>query len=844
MRLTRLLALVLAALVPLLAGVPARSATESSPIRWTDKTSDAMVDDATGRALAQGAPEPDRAAAVATIAALAKRARGNGAKQALDRIAAAQDVGVDLRGDAALLARTLAADEGTDAGGQADHMLGVVDALAILGPFRDTGGGLDAHDGPEASGAAFDRTEQYAWGSYEVAWRTVPRAFSGARGVPLDLFVFPRRESCTWVAARLTVPSAQALTLRVAATGQVRLVFDGVDVARDESVNVAARFDRAAARVAATSGEHLLAAKVCSGALEDEGRVRLRVTDETGRWPGGVQAVAGPWQKGRALPKGPAVSAATTPLARAMGKPGAAADARLDAAILRTLGGADDMRSPRAPGMLAALADGRIDSDRLAMVAWIAPSGANRGAWLNRARDKADAVTRAFIDRRIVERHIEAQLADWAMAAMRGANIESDGDAEARLLEAQVDLALGTDALRVQAMHLLDATTRSSPESCSTQVVALLAQLAEGLDPRVALAAREQLAARGDLGADRVRVLASTKGRADAVAAALQAFAAGGVDDAEEALAAVQAIARTGAHGDALVLYRQLAGWSPNRAAVWAGMAQEMGAIGTSDREDVIAAALRRARDLDPGEARYRAELALRARAPMLDGESRDDEKYVVSSQTILARRQWALSAATASPKDDGPKSLGRAEAIAPNAKNSPPTSIASSEAPDVADRQLHWLRAVVMHPDRRISELVHYAREIVIAPRTEDELYEEIPSEGDLTEILRARVHRKDGTTAFPVEESNENAHPRIRWPELAAGDVVEVAFRSWTAGPVGGRGDPPFYRLDYAGALSTHPVLYNEVVVESPRDRPIFVDVVNGKADRRDERDEGERH
>jgi len=70
-RLTRLLALVLAALVPLLAGVPARSATESSPIRWTDKTSDAMVDDATGRALAQGAPEPDRAAAVATIAALA-----------------------------------------------------------------------------------------------------------------------------------------------------------------------------------------------------------------------------------------------------------------------------------------------------------------------------------------------------------------------------------------------------------------------------------------------------------------------------------------------------------------------------------------------------------------------------------------------------------------------------------------------------------------------------------------------------------------------------------------------------------------------------------------------------
>ena len=67
---------------------------------------------------------------------------------------------------------------------------------------------------------------------------------------------------------------------------------------------------------------------------------------------------------------------------------------------------------------------------------------------------------------------------------------------------------------------------------------------------------------------------------------------------------------------------------------------------------------------------------------------------------------------------------------------------------------------------------------------------------------------------------------------PSSTPGDVVEVAFRSWTAGPVGGRGDPPFFRLDYAGGQSTHPVVYNEVVVESPRDRPIYVDVVNGKA------------
>jgi hypothetical protein len=801
-----------------------------------------MVNDATDRALAQSSSEPARAAAVATIVALAKRARSDGAKRALDRISAAPDVGVELRGDAALLARSLAGDEGTDSGGKADRALGVVDALAILGPFRDTGGGLDAHDGPELSGAAFDRPEQYSWGSYEVAWRNVPRAFASARGVPLDLFVFPRKESCTWVSTRLTLASAQTLTLRVAATGQVRLVFDGLDVARDESVNVAARFDRAAARVEAASGDHLLAAKVCSGALEDDGRVRLRVTDDAGQWPAGVQASAGPWKKGSVLPKRSAVSPTTTPLARAIGRPTADADARMDGAILRTLGGADDMRSPRAPGALAALADGGLDPDRLAMVAWIAPSGANRGAWLNRAREKADPVTRAFIDRRLVERHLDAQLADWAMATLRGANVEADGDVEARILEAQVDVALGTDALRVQAMRLLEATTRDSPESSPTEALSLLAQLSEGLDPRVAFLTRELLAARGDDGADHVRILASTKGRDNAVGAALRVFAEGGVEDVDEALAAVQAVARTGAHGDALVLYRQLASWAPNRAAVWAGMAQEMGASVAADRDEVIGASLRRARELDPGEARYRAELALRTRAPMLDGESRDDEKYLVSSQAILARRQGALAAIGA--KDGGSQSLDSAAAVAPTAKSLPPTSPPSSDVPDVADRELHWLRAVVMHPDRRISEMVHYAREIVIPPRTEDELYEDIPAEGDLTEILRARVHRKDGTTAFPVEEASDNGHPRIRWPDLAGGDVVEVAFRSWTAGPVGGRGDPPFYRLDYAGALSTHPVLYNEVVVESPRDRPIYVDVVNGKPDRRDEQDAGERH
>src|SRR6185436_7946412 len=73
----------------------------------------------------------------------------------------------------------------------------------------------------------------------------------------------------------------------------------------------------------------------------------------------------------------------------------------------------------------------------------------------------------------------------------------------------------------------------------------------------------------------------------------------------------------------------------------------------------------------------------------------------------------------------------------------------------EIADRQLHWVRVVTYHPDKRISQLMHYAREIVIEPRTEQDLYErDIPAEGDETELLFARVHRKDGSVVAPDEQ------------------------------------------------------------------------------------------
>src|SRR5690606_32286903 len=107
-------------------------------------------------------------------------------------------------------------------------------------------------------------------------------------------------------------------------------------------------------------------------------------------------------------------------------------------------------------------------------------------------------------------------------------------------------------------------------------------------------------------------------------------------------------------------------------------------------------------------------------------------------------------------------------------------------------------------------------------------------PLEGARTDLLFARVHRVDGSIAEPAEQSNDGQSPFIRWPELHKGDVVEVAVRSWTAGPIGRRGDAPFYFIDYVGSLETHPILYNEVVVDSPDNAPLAIDVLHGKPDR----------
>jgi len=396
-------------------------------VRYTDVTPDAMIDAAKARALSTGAPDHTVLGAIATISSLSDRATDGAAEKALAAIAAA-NVTPDLRDEASLARRASSPDEGLPSGIAADASLGVLTHVALLGPFRDTGGGLQRREGPEKTGAtAFDPREDDSWGTVQVGWREVPESYAQAAGIPLDVFVEPRRESCSYVGSRVVLAKSEPIVLHAASTGQVRLMFDGKDVGESDETNTSMTFDRVAAKVEATAGEHVVMAKVCTGALDDDGRVRIRLT-------GLVRASGGPgvtFTSDVQPPKGAIAIAKQklmtipTPLARVIGTNEAAmkrvegandADALLDAILARTIGGADDNKSPRAPGMLDRLTHAvPHDADRLAMAGWVAPSGANRSGWLHEAArvgaETHDDRARLFAERRLIAQHARRRTA-------------------------------------------------------------------------------------------------------------------------------------------------------------------------------------------------------------------------------------------------------------------------------------------------------------------------------------------------------------------------------------------------------------------------------------------------
>lgn len=717
---------------------------------------------------------------------------------------------------------------------------GLVENLVVLGPFQDTGGGLARLEGPEAPDQAWgDPAGDYSWGAFEVRWRRALPETATARGLPLDLYVAPRSESCTYLASRVTVPAGHAgpVVLHVASTGAVRLVWDGFTVASSDEQHAAMLLDRMAVALdGVTPGPHLLGLKVCTSSVADAGRVRLRLSDGAGKPLAFATSsnLAGLPRTASPLP--PPARKAAPPSAAARGpRPPftarrlqtslerattSAQDASLDRALLaaaaRILGGADHAQSPRAPGLLHRIArDPAASADDLALAGWLSPFGSNKSGWLHQARARAriegDRAAESFAQRALIASSLQGAMADWAIATAREEPFASAKDPSARHLRALVTLRSGGVGTSQGALEELEAIDRALNGKAGISVWRDIQRLARN-DADLALRAARRLVMLGH-----PRDPAFVRAHLPEGVETVERVAATAVVDqrsSSELVTIGRELLRLGRAPWAREVLAVAISLSPNDADGWSALSEALRADRTGSpaevaaREDLSHGALRRVVALRPGDARAKAELTAReSSGPEGGTRGARDERWLVPPATFLARR-------TAKPARVG----------------------------EVFARQLHWVRAVTLHPDQRVSQLVHYAREIVIEPRTQAELFErDIPEEGDEAELLVARVHRKDGTVAEP-EERGSGSRAYIRWPDLHTGDVVEVAVRLWT-GPIGRRGDPPFYFIDYVGSNDANPVLYNEVVVDSPAAAPLAIEVLNGKADRQTDSKEGDR-
>jgi hypothetical protein len=709
--------------------------------------------------------------------------------------ASAPEMPADVRAEIGLRVRADASDV-VAARSKDTRDMGLISSFTLLGPFRDTGKGLDRMDGPEADLPAYaDASKRYDWGTTHVRPREV---FGTAAGFAVGTHISPRTETCSLLASTFEA-DAGALVFHVASAGALRFRVDGTELGRSEETHASGSYDRLAAQVDLNKGSHLLEVKICSGALDDDGIVRVRVTTPAGA-PIALQHRA---QVSKVLA---GLRAAATKLLTPLEACLASQDPWTQA-LVRTLGGADDQRSPKATGLIqeALKGSGSPSDQTLALAGTISPSAGNRSAYLNRIGKEPTAT--AYRDRTLIRERMKGQLADWAMSTALGMALDKSTEPNDKLLFAQVNQALRTDALQFRAFQILKelaaAPTEAGLAQIPSDVVANLRELAHGLDRPLARTMQNELYRRGKGRRSHVIFESEMSTHQNAEAAAKSAFAENAYS-LEETVMVLRILDQVGGSAS---LFEEAMLRFPNHAEIASLAAKAWNRQGTPAKRDL---ALQRAKDLDPASARTKAELKLRTPAAPYR-----DEASMQSEATILARRL---------PVDPAH-----------------PQTVTVPEG--IADRQLHWMRVVTMHPDMRVSQLIHYSREIVIAPRTQEELYEEIPQEGDLTDILKARVHRRNGTTGFPIEEHNDGRRPRIRWPTLSPGDVIEVAVRSWTRSAIGGRGDAPFYFIDYAGAPASHPLLYNEVIVDSPVSHPIHVDVVRGGQFDRTEKLEGDR-
>jgi len=175
------------------AGTPEKDADKKpteAPSRWTDDTPEKMAGLGIARARAGGA---DALAGLLVAAALDERVTKD---EVLRQVAGIGRANLAISDDArmlSLLMSPLPFGAAWDGWAKATFDTppsrnGLVQGFAILGPFQDTGGGLQRHEGPEADKQSFaDGAADYSWGVYKVGWRRVLPQTVTAEGLPLDL---------------------------------------------------------------------------------------------------------------------------------------------------------------------------------------------------------------------------------------------------------------------------------------------------------------------------------------------------------------------------------------------------------------------------------------------------------------------------------------------------------------------------------------------------------------------------------------------------------------------------------------------------------------------------------
>ncbi len=648
-----------------------------------------------------------------------------------------------------------------------------------LGPPALILGPIRTGQEPFPPGAPIVLSKSYDFGDYRTAWRPSP---AGTRA-PLALMIAPRPESCSWVLrqAQFERPVSKML-VTLAAPGQATLFVDGREVMRDDEVHEESIAARIAVMMAFESGSHQLLAKVCTTTRTDSGLVELDLVDDKA-------ASSFRWtdprqeQPGFAKSVSPKVNESSLRIAL-----NGTAKGHVEA-LVRILLGVDDSQHPRAPGLAvtALESESRLTMDERVVLATHMPSPIARSAWTaHLLRDKRlSRAQRGYLERRAIEQHLVAGQADWAIAEALSTSFSKLTDQEARVLRASALAAtkevplLRAAASALANLELSDAAKTLALE-LGPSVSRPLADMAlRQAPPLEATPTALRLAASSDV--------------AQAVSLVRTALRLGELND-DDASALAETLSDLGSSEDIGNLLDEMTALMPNRPKVWAAYARVLDAQHRSDlREKVMARAIA----LSP------ADTHLASAKPQRHHEY--DERYLIEPQAWLKTRQGYEAG--------------------------------------VASRELFWTRAVTMNDDRRVSQLIHYAREIVIAPRTNEELEEELPFESDTLEILRARVHHKDGSISFPIEERHDAEHPRLKWAELLSGDTVEVAVRVRTKKPVGGKSDAPFYFVDYGGSTVTRPLLKNDVIIDVPRSVSMHTDV-RGAVDVHTERDEGARH